>query len=137
MSNALKFINSKIRVLSNAIDDPRGQHSRDMSTGNYNIVEESRTLLRPTHTASEIQTLVDIRKAASEKRRSSNRRRSIDEPSFRSATNERSSVNPHPVLKTVHSSIAAGPSDESYDDLYGNYSEDYPSFHNIMYSGYL
>lgn len=131
MSKAAKFINSKIRVLSNVFDDPHGESSRNMYMGNYNIVHNSRGTLKPTQTDREYWNLVNIGNEASEKRRSSNRRRSIDERSSRIPTNERSSVNPLPVLETVYSSVAVGPSSDGIWD--GMYSD--PLSREMMYNG--
>ena len=53
MSKALDFINSKIRVITRAPDDPRGQHSRDIYNGNYDINAASRALLPATRPVPE------------------------------------------------------------------------------------
>ena len=130
MSNAAEFIKNKLRVLTSAFDDPHGEYSRNMVMGKYDIVEDSRTL-EPTHTVREYQNLVKIGNEAREKKRSSNRRRSIDERSSRIPTNERSSVNPLPVLETVYSYVADGPpSDGNFDGMYAD-----PLFREMMYNG--
>jgi len=123
MSNAAEFIKSNIRVLTRAFDDPLGEFSRNRYMGKYDIVRDSRTL-NPTHTASEYQNLVNIGKEA--------RRRSIVERSSRNPTNKRSSVNPHPVLETVDSSVEVWPSDGTWDGIYSD-----PLIHKIMYNANL
>lgn len=45
MSKAAEFINSQLRVLTSAFDDPHGEYSRNRYMGKYNIAQDSRRTL--------------------------------------------------------------------------------------------